>query len=188
MWVYYGDTGRVEGDDATRTATTYDATGAMTGTRPYTADENAVADAAVADAATLTDLAARVARIEAELWPPQSDTTQSTSVSTLAALGGVWPVDGLLLDGGKTWRNVSGVPLTSAPSGFPGGPGKWTRLFVLAAAATQPPAVVSAWSATGVYKVGNLVTYSGKTYRCLQAHIANAGWTPTAAVSLWTVA
>ena len=37
MWVYYGDTGRVEGDDATRTATTYDATGAMTGTRPYTA-------------------------------------------------------------------------------------------------------------------------------------------------------
>ena len=25
MWVYYGDAGRVEGDDATRTATTYDA-------------------------------------------------------------------------------------------------------------------------------------------------------------------
>ena len=43
-------------DDTTRTVTTYDETGAVTGTRPYTEDENAAVDAAMADAATLTDL------------------------------------------------------------------------------------------------------------------------------------
>ena len=35
-------------DDATRTVTTYDATGAVTSTRPYTAQENATADAQAA--------------------------------------------------------------------------------------------------------------------------------------------
>ena len=86
MWVYYGDTGRVEGDDATRTATTYDATGAMTGTRPYTTEENAVADAAIAEAAALTqrkadqlavraiitDLRAEKARAQAVIDTPNS--------------------------------------------------------------------------------------------------------------------
>lgn len=56
-------------DDTARTVTTYDEAGAVASTRPYTADENAASDAAVADAATLTDLAARVARIESHLWP-----------------------------------------------------------------------------------------------------------------------
>ena len=35
---------------------------------------------------------------------------------------------------------------------------------------------------------GNLVTYSGTVYRCLQAHTSQAGWTPTAVASLWAVA
>ena len=38
-------------DDDTRTVTTYDEAGAITNTRPYTADENAAADAAQAEAA-----------------------------------------------------------------------------------------------------------------------------------------
>lgn len=55
-------------DDTARTVTTYDASGAFNSTRPYTADENAAADAAAVEArrATLTDtqkLAARLGRL-----------------------------------------------------------------------------------------------------------------------------
>ena len=38
-------------DDATRIVTTYDETGAITSTRPYTEDEHVAADTALADAA-----------------------------------------------------------------------------------------------------------------------------------------
>ena len=62
---------RFRADDTTRTVTTYDETGAVTSTRPYTDDENAAADAVLADAVTLTDVLARIARIEAHLWPPR---------------------------------------------------------------------------------------------------------------------
>lgn len=176
-------------DDATRTVTTWDTDGEHT--RPYTAAENAAVDAAIADTATLTDLAARVARIEAKLWPPQPDTTPAASVATLAASGGVWPAGGLLADGGKTWRNVSGVPLTTAPTGFPGAPEQWAHLFVLAAPATQPvpPATVPAWSATATYAIGDKVTRGGVTYRCLVAHGAayQGTWGPPLA-SVWAVA
>ena len=120
MWVYYGDTGRVEGDDATRTATTYDAAGAMTGTRPYTAEENATADAAVASAASLVDIEARLARIEAKLWPPvDPDAEVPATVPTMADYAGIWPAGQLLSDGGKIWRNVTTVPLTTPPERVP---------------------------------------------------------------------
>jgi hypothetical protein len=80
---------------------------------------------------------------------------------------------------GNRWRNKSGawLPKAATPATYALG---WAQETGLPTA--------SPWSATGVYKAGDLVTYSGKTYRCLQAHTANAGWTPTAAVSLWTVA
>ena len=39
---------------------------------------------------------------------------------------------------------------------------------------------------TGIsYKVDERVNYEGILYKCLQAHISQAGWTPTAAASLW---
>lgn len=183
---------RERADDESRTVTTWDAQGTVTGTRPYTDAENAAADAAIAATATLTDLAARVARIEAKLWPPQPDTTPAASVATLAAYGGVWPVGGLLVDGGKTWRNISGVPLTTAPTAFPGGPERWSHLFVLAAPATQPPppaGTIPDWSATATYAIGDKVTRNGVTYRCLVAHGAayQGTWGPPLA-SVWAVA
>ncbi|MDK1474951.1 alpha-lytic protease prodomain-containing protein [Streptomyces sp. 549] len=41
------------------------------------------------------------------------------------------------------------------------------------------------WAVGTVYKVGDRVTYGGATYRCLQAHQAQAGWTPPAVPALW---
>lgn len=87
-------TGRVisDHDDATRTVTTYDETGAVTSTRPYTEAENAAADAAVADAARFDFIEERIARIEAHLWPPvDPDSEVPDTVPTMADYAGVWP-------------------------------------------------------------------------------------------------
>ena len=46
---------------------------------------------------------------------------------------------------------------------------------VKTAAGTTNPGV-SAWQANTAYTVGQLVTYSGKTYKCLQAHTSLPGW------------
>lgn len=73
-------------DDQSRTVTTYDESGAVTSTRPYTADENAAADAAIAEAAALakreadwlvvraiiTDLRAEKTRAQAVIDTPNS--------------------------------------------------------------------------------------------------------------------
>ena len=63
---------RQRADDTTRTVTTYDETGAVTSTRPYTADENAAADAV---ARARADAAA--ARIRAELADAILDATEA---------------------------------------------------------------------------------------------------------------
>lgn len=43
-----------------------------------------------------------------------------------------------------------------------------------------------AWSGASVaYKVNDTVTYLGSSYKCLQAHTSQAGWTPAAVPALW---
>ena len=123
-------------------------------------------------AATLTDLAARVARIEAHLWPEPAEPTAPNDAPDWEALGGIWPDRGLLLDGGIVYRNVSGVPLTTPPSGFPGEASKWDRLFVVALAPEPEPEQPAAapWSATAAYVVGARCTKDGRVWECLVAH------------------
>ena len=48
------------------------------------------------------------------------------------------------------------------------------------------PSPAKPWAAGGRYAVGELVSYKGKTYRCLQAHTANnPTWTPSTTPALW---
>ena len=179
-------------DGDARTVTAWDESGAVVESRPYTAEENAAADQAAVDAAqsaALLDLESRVARIEAHLWPPvDPDADVPATVPTMADYAGIWPAGQLLSDGGKVWRNATTVPLTTAPSGFPGQPSQWAHMFT--EVTVIPPAPTApAWSDASVaYKVGDLVSYSGVVYRCLQAHTSQAGWTPSAIASLWAVA
>ncbi len=42
------------------------------------------------------------------------------------------------------------------------------------------------WQPNTSYAVGNLVTYSGTVYRCLQAHTSLVGWEPPNVPALWT--
>ncbi len=51
--------------------------------------------------------------------------------------------------------------------------------------ACMVPALFMPWSATASYVAGDRVRYGNILYRCLQAHTAQADWTPDAAVSLW---
>jgi len=50
---------------------------------------------------------------------------------------------------------------------------------------TPPSGGTSAWAIGVAYAVGDLVTYNGTTYRCLQAHTAQAGWEPPNTPALW---
>jgi predicted carbohydrate-binding protein with CBM5 and CBM33 domain len=49
---------------------------------------------------------------------------------------------------------------------------------------TTPPAS-GTWTVGTAYKPGDIVTYGGVTYRCLQAHTAIAGWEPPNVPALW---
>ena len=57
------------------------------------------------------------------------------------------------------WNVISGTPQTQTPE----------------------------WAVGVLYAVNSQVTYSGKTYKCLQAHTSQAGWTPAAVPALWQV-
>lgn len=47
------------------------------------------------------------------------------------------------------------------------------------------PLIVSEWTYPVGYVVGQIVTYQGLTYKCLQAHTSQAGWTPPIVPALW---
>lgn len=47
------------------------------------------------------------------------------------------------------------------------------------------PLMVTEWQVGVGYVVNQLVTYQGSTYKCLQAHTSQAGWTPPAVPALW---
>lgn len=52
--------------------------------------------------------------------------------------------------------------------------------------AAEYKVIYSQWSGNGVaYAVGDRRQYDGSLYKCLTAHTSQAGWTPTAAPSLW---
>lgn len=42
------------------------------------------------------------------------------------------------------------------------------------------------WEDGKAYAVGDRVQYGGLLYRCVQAHISQANWTPDATKALWT--
>lgn len=45
----------------------------------------------------------------------------------------------------------------------------------------------TAWSGDSVaYKVGDIVSYDGSSYKCLQAHVSESAWNPADTAALWT--
>src|SRR5947209_17099298 len=51
---------------------------------------------------------------------------------------------------------------------------------VIAFAQTTP-----AWQPNTAYSVGQLVTFNGQTFKCIQAHTSQVGWEPPNVPALW---
>src|SRR5215467_9251788 len=43
-----------------------------------------------------------------------------------------------------------------------------------------------AWAPSTHYAVGDVVTFQGATYQCIQAHTSQSDWTPAAVPALWS--
>lgn len=82
-----------------------------------------------------------------------------------------YPVGARVLFEGEVWVNT-----ISANVWRPGVAG-WQR--------ENEPEPTPDWKAGIAYKVGDVVTYQGAEYQCLQAHTSQAGWTPSAVPALW---
>lgn len=54
------------------------------------------------------------------------------------------------------------------------------------AAALEAMAVFKLWTAGTAYTVDDRARYGDSLYRCVQAHTAQADWTPPAVPALWT--
>ncbi|WP_373426164.1 carbohydrate-binding protein [Paenibacillus radicibacter] len=50
---------------------------------------------------------------------------------------------------------------------------------------TTTPNPNTPWAPGVAYKVGDLVSYGGSTYQCLQAHTSLTGWEPANVPALW---
>lgn len=130
----------------------------------------------------LADLTARVTALEAvlvSLIPPLPTGTAPPTIDALGAkqVGAIYVGQQITWTDGNVWECVRG-PLNSnaTPATYPQG---WAQK-------TGLPPVVAPWSpAAVVYKVGDLASYTGSTYRCIQAHTSQAGWTPAAVPALW---
>jgi chitin-binding protein len=55
-----------------------------------------------------------------------------------------------------------------------------------AAPTSAPPTASGTWQAGTAYKIGDVVTYNGVSYRCRQAHTALPGWEPPFTPALWS--
>lgn len=160
---------RQQWDDATTTYTEWDANGVQTLSRQYTADERAAALTEAQQNATISDVVARLLRLEQYVF---GTTPPPTTPSTWDPSEPVPPSGFITFTDGKTYKNISGAWLVSGPDVYPIG---WS----------VQGAQTTAWAAGVAYKTGDQVTYQSKKYQCLQAHTSQTGWEPPNAPSLW---
>lgn len=78
--------------------------------------------------------------------------------------------------GGKLWEAVQ-AHTTQADWTPSATPALWKEVVI------APP--TQDWKSGVAYKVGDVVTYQGAEYRCLQAHTALANWQPPNVPALW---
>ena len=93
--------------------------------------------------------------------------------------------------GWQTWTTVTAT--VTLPTGQQtltvnqdnGGWNIYTLAFASSGTSTPPPPGTTAWAVGVSYSVGQLVTYQGHTYKCLQANTSQVGWDPVSAPALW---
>ena len=164
-----------EWNDTTRTVTTYDEAGAVTSTRPYTVEENAAADAAIAAQAAAAQyeaqqaadrgaldalaMAASAAHTDCEPWQ------QPTGAHDAVPLGAT------VTHGGKTWESL--IPFNVWAPGVSG----WREVV-----AVGYPAWVQPTGAHDAYTKGARVSFEGSDY---ESPIDGNIWSPTGYPAGW---
>ena len=159
-------------NESTRTVTTYDETGALVPStpeapnpRPYTAEENAAADARA-----VAEEAAAQQQVRAETHAAILDATAALMESAHedgqpwvhpTGAHNAYPLGRTVTFGGKTWEN-----LTPANTHEPGVSG-WREVV-----AEGYPAWVQPAGAHDAYVLGAKVTHNGRLWECTQV---NAG-------------
>ncbi len=107
--------------------------------------------------------------------------TGAAWVQPTAALD-AYPIGWKVTYGGKTWESLIGANTTKP--GDTTDPQNYRWWKDLTTVVTP-----GAWDGNGhAYKVGDIVTYQGVTYKVIQAHTSQAGWTPPAVPALYAVA
>lgn len=80
-------------------------------------------------------------------------------------------------------RSSLRLPMNPLPKSFPA-----LALVFILLLSLFPATVLGAaapWSPNTAYKTGDLVSYSGKTYACIQPHTSLTGWEPPNVPALW---
>jgi hypothetical protein len=83
--------------------------------------------------------------------------------------------------------NVDSLTVTGGATPTPTAAPRATATATSAPRATPTTGGAGAWAPNVSYAVGNLATYGGVTYRCIQAHTSQVGWEPPNTPSLWTL-
>jgi len=134
-------------------------------------------------AARITNLEERVAALEARIGviePTPADGDEPTFAElTGRQAGAVYAGQRFLWEDGNVWEASTG-PLNSnaTPDTYPSG---YTQI-------TGLPETVVPWTAGESVAVGDLRSYGGTVYRCIQAHTTLAGWEPPNVPALWVIA
>ena len=113
-----------------------------------------------------------------------ADTGKSSGAAWQQPTGAhnAYPVGWKVAYGGKTWESLIGANTTKP--GDTADPQNYRWWKDLTTVVTP-----GAWDGNGhAYKVGDIVTYQGVTYKVIQAHTSQAGWTPPAVPALYAVA
>ena len=164
--VYQGGILRERYDNDARTVTTYDESGQVTGTRPYTTPENTAADAR--DAASAAQDAAREraeladAILDATAALMEDAHTDRAAWVQPTGAHNAFPKGATVTHNGKYWESLT--PANVWPPGVTG----WREVV-----AEGPAAWVQPLGAHDAYPLGAKVTHKGKT------------WTSTAAANVW---
>ena len=66
------------------------------------------------------------------------------------------------------------------------GTSSWSNSISATTKASSNPTTGS-WAPNTAYKVGDIVSYNGKNYKCIQAHTSLVGWEPSNVPALWVL-
>lgn len=128
----------------------------------------------------------RISRINRDCLAAQGVTDGSAWVQPTDA-SNAYPRGWTVTHNGVQWESL--IPANTTMPGDAADPqnSRWWKN--LTPPAPPPPSnVPSPWDGEGhPYVVGDLVSYQGKTYKCLQAHTSQPTWDPVSVPALWQV-